>query len=270
MASLRSEMLDHLLDKFEDKDKIILRKMIKASLDNDDNEAVLAHRVFTSVVAYIGAHSTLSCFETTALESIQETLASLATDAQKSPESTQATPATSSPAQGSYFAKKPQQTYTHDGGKENSHGHGQAPGSTAQTPTNDLAKLQLDDHNVPKSSSGNFAMKVMTKNGWKPGQGLGMSGDGITEPILPSGQLVPDRKDFNPGVGSQKRMEHQSSGRVVSSASQKQDAGPHPQDTSGQSFNDGPNGDTWESSFDKDPLLFQNRPRHLNSYFNGW
>lgn len=48
MPSLRSEMLDHLLEKFEEKDKTILHKMIKDSLENDD-EADLAHRVFKSV-----------------------------------------------------------------------------------------------------------------------------------------------------------------------------------------------------------------------------
>lgn len=41
-------MLDHLLDKFEEKDKIILHKMIQASFESDD-EADLAHRVFKSV-----------------------------------------------------------------------------------------------------------------------------------------------------------------------------------------------------------------------------
>ncbi|KAK8049611.1 hypothetical protein PG994_011341 [Apiospora phragmitis] len=214
MSSLRSEMLDHLLEKFEEKDKAILCKMIKASLD-DDNEAALAHRVFKSVVAYVGAQSTISCLEATALESIQDTLASLAETANTaSGTNTLKSEPSEAKTQGSQIAKEVQEeaVYTHFGGEKHPQSRVEAPRSTARDLSANLAKMQLDGQpasvhpEMPKSSPVNYGMKMMMKNGWKPGQGLGAKGDGITEPVLSPEQLVPDRKDYNPGVGSQQRM----------------------------------------------------------------
>ena len=249
MASLRSELLDHLLDNFEEKDKIILRKMIKASLDDGD-DAALAHRIFKSVrftsaywppndtpscldeltssrvVAYIGAHSPFSRLETTALESIQETLASLA----GTTNTASATNATQPTSRESYIANEAQEeatAYTHTSREKHSQGSVETPSCTAQNLAIDLAKTQLHDQRqtvsvgseTPKSLPVNYGMKMMMKNGWKPGQGLGARGDGITEPILSTEQLVPDRKDSNPGVGSQKRL-GQVTGRASTAANQ--------------------------------------------------
>ncbi|KAK8089023.1 hypothetical protein PG997_003984 [Apiospora hydei] len=215
MSSLRAEMLDHLLDKFEDKDKSILRKMIKVSVDNDD-DAALAHRVFKSVVAYVDAHSTLSCFEATALDSIQETLANLAETA----DTAAATNGFNAPGPvrpkipSSQVVNEAQEeaAYTYTGGEKHSRPRVETPRSTAQALSSGLAKMQLDGQpapvhsEMPKSLPVNYGMKMMMKNGWTPGQGLGAKGDGITEPVLSPEQLVPDRKDHNLGVGSQKRM----------------------------------------------------------------
>ncbi|KAK7907988.1 hypothetical protein PG985_015291 [Apiospora marii] len=230
-------MLDHLLDKFEEKDKIILHKMIKASLETDD-EADLAHRVFKSVVAYVEAHSTLSCLELTALEGIQETLAALAETANAASASATNALEASNPAaaktQSPQIANEFEQeaAYTHVGGEKRHPCSVETPRSTAKGLPAESSKMQSDsqpgyvDYEVPKAKSppANYGMKMMMKNGWKPGQGLGARGDGITEPVLTTEQLVPDRKDYNPGVGSRKRMEHQVSRRASSAASQASNA----------------------------------------------
>ncbi|KAK8138565.1 hypothetical protein PG984_001945 [Apiospora sp. TS-2023a] len=218
MPSLRSEMLDHLLDKFGEKDKIILHKMIKASLENDD-EADLAHRVFKSL---------------TALEGIQETLATLAETANTASTTNAliASDTARAKTQGPQIAKEVQQddAYTHVGGEKHPPYGVETPRSTAQGLPVESTKTQLDsqsgyvDSEMPKSSPANYGMKMMMKNGWRPGQGLGARGDGITEPVLSADQLVPDRKDYNPGVGSRERMEYQVTQRTSSAANQASNA----------------------------------------------
>ncbi|KAK8056224.1 hypothetical protein PG993_001451 [Apiospora rasikravindrae] len=293
MSSLRAEMLDHLLDKFEDKDKSILRKMIQASVDNDD-DAALAHRVFKSVVAYVGAHSNLSCLEATALESIQETLANLAETAGTAA----AVNGPNSPRSAAYIDV---------GGEEHSPTHVETSRSPVQALSSGLAKTQMDGQQalvhpvIPKAPPVNYGMKMMMKNGWLPGQGLGARGDGITEPVLSPEQLVPDRKDHNPGVGSQKRTTVSDAAHsrtpqvsIVYPFSQipnldrgakrfrkKQHVGTSLQEAIGQVTDENHRSSTgsvegaekeesWKCSFDRDPLLFQSRPRHPNSYCNGW
>ncbi|KAK7970651.1 hypothetical protein PG988_009724 [Apiospora saccharicola] len=233
-------MLDHLLDKFGEKDKIILHKMIKASLENDD-EADLAHRVFKS---------------------------------------------------GPQIAKEVRQddAYAHVGGEKRPPYGVETPRSTAQGLPAESTKTQLDgqsgyvDSEMPKSSPANYGMKMMMKNGWRPGQGLGARGDGITEPVLLADQLVPDRKDYNPGVGSRERMEYQVTQRKSSAANQAINAqelhtGSTLHVTAGHSTDENKSsttgsaksdGEAWECLFDRDPLLFESRLRYPNSYCNGW
>lgn len=186
------------------------------------------------MVAYVEAYSTLSCLELTALEGIQETLAALAETANTASATNALEASNPAPAktQGPQVANEVQQeaAYAHVGGEKRPPCSVGTPRSTAKGLPAKLAKTQLDsqpdyvDSERPKASPANYGMKMMMKNGWKPGQGLGVRCDGITEPVLTTEQLVPDRKDYNPGVGSRTRMEHQVSRRTSSAASQASNA----------------------------------------------
>lgn len=176
------------------------------------------------MVAYVEAHSTLSCLELTALEGIRETLVTLAetTTTASTANALKASDPALAETQGPQIANEvPQEVaYTHVGGEKRPPCSVEAPRYTVKDLPAELTTTQLDsqpgyvDSEMPKSSPANYGMKMMIKNGWKPGQGLGARGDGITEPVLSSEQLVPDRKDYNPGVGSRKRITSNAASQV--------------------------------------------------------